>query len=418
MWTLLLGDNGVGKTTIMRSLAMGLVDATSASALLKELYGEWVRNQAGKNGKPGTIRIEFDEKDSNGNAWYTETVFEKTGSGDTKVSQETRPEDFPWDDIFVCGYGAARRAYGTKDYDEYSAIDSLYTLFQYDAPLQNSELILRRIKDTGVKHGELLSWIDKILMLPEGSTKLNTSITVSGPWGKFMPLGSIGDGHQATLAWLLDMLGWAMSYDRDLFKKDKNKISGIVLLDEIEHHLHPSWQKKVIPLLYEQFPKLQFITTTHSVLAVIGTSSLPKEKCSLAVLEQEDDHSVIRDRLLPPYDRRADQVLTSYLFGLETTRSNDTVRKIERYTQLLSKEKRDKTEEIELKDLRSQLNKELGTPETDLQRLVEKAIHKAIEGLIAEGISTSKKPPQEAINFEIMRQLHELFDTEETHDQD
>lgn len=409
MWTLLLGDNGVGKTTIMRSLAMGLVSATGASALLKELYGEWVRNQAGKNGK-ATIRIEFDKKDSYGNTRYTETVFEKTGSGDTNVSQKTRPDNFPWDDIFVCGYGAARRAYGTQDYDEYSAIDSTYTLFKYDAPLQNPELILRRIKDTGVKPEEMLNWIDKILMLPEGSTELRfKGITVSGPWGKFMPLGSIGDGHQATLAWLTDMLGCAMFYDKDLFKKDQNKISGIVLLDEIEHHLHPIWQKSIIRLLNKQFPKLQFITTTHSPLCAIGTASLSDEECGLFLLEQEADHVIGSRRSSPPRGQRADQVLTSYLFGLDTTRGEDSMGRIERFSKLLSKEKLTEDEQKELNALRSQLNNELGSGETQIQRLVEKAIHESLEKLLTTLIQ--EKPPQEAIDFEIKRKLKALFET-------
>jgi len=415
-WVLLLGDNGVGKTTVLRCIAMALMGSAKASGLLSELYGEWIRGESNKPAK-ATIHIEFDTGIDDSNPQWIETTFERTNSGDTNVSQKTVPEDFPWDDIFVCGYGAARRAYGSKDYAEYSAVDSLYTLFNYDAALQNPELILRRIKDAGVKPEELLSWIDKILMLPKGSAKLGLEgITVNGPWGKFMPLGALGDGHQATLAWLTDMLGWVMFYDKDLFKEVRNKLSGIVLIDEIEHHLHPSWQKEIIKLLAEQFPNLQFIATTHSPLCAIGSANLPDDKCSLVLLTQKDNHVIGDDKLLPPRGRRADQVLTSYLFGLDTTRSDDSVQRIERYSKLLSKNKLTEEEQNELGNLRIQLDNEVGSAETKIQQLVEKAVRDALDKLVAT-ISKDQRPPKEAIDFEMRRQLNELFG-KGSHDKD
>jgi len=407
MWTLLLGDNGVGKTTILRCIAMTLMGATNASGLLGELYGEWVRGQADEPEK-AVIHIEFEQGTTTDTPRWIKTIFERTKSGNVNVSQKAGPENlenFPWDDIFVCGYGAARRAYGTQDYAEYSAIDSLYTLFKYDAPLQNPELILRRIKDTGVKPEELLSWIDKILMLPEGSTKLGfEGITVSGPWGKFMPLGSTGDGHQATLAWLTDMLGWAMFYDKDLFKEVRNKLSGIVLLDEIEHHLHPSWQKQIIKLLAEQFPHLQFIATTHSPLCAIGSANLPDDKCSLVLLTQEDNHVIGRDKLLPPHGRRADQVLTSYLFGLDTSGDNETKAEIQKYSYLAGK-KRNSDEEAEYKKLFAILENKLGSQETELEQVVSDAISETLRKN-----PKANKYNNESLAFEIKRQLKDLLE--------
>jgi len=406
MWTLLLGDNGVGKTTVLRCIAMALMGPTNASGLLSELYGEWVRGQSDKP-EEATIRIEFDKGRDDSTHQWIETKFERTNSGDTKVTQETSSgstEEFPWDDIFVCGYGAARRAFGTKDYSEYTSIDSLYTLFNYDSPLQNPELILRRIKDTGVKLKEMLSWIEKILMLEEGSIDLGfKGITVSGPWGKFMPLGSIGDGHHSTLAWLSDMLGWAFFYDKDLFKEARNKISGIVLLDEIEQHLHPSWQKQFIKLLSDQFPNLQFIATTHSPLCAIGTANLPADKCSLVLLAQEDDHVRGYDKLLPPHGRRADQVLTSYLFGLDTSGDNKTKAEIQKYSYLAGK-KRSSDEEAEYKTLFAILESKLGTQETDLEQFVSEAISETLR----KNPETNKYNDK-SLDFEIKRQLNDLL---------
>ena len=353
-WTLLLGDNGVGKTTIIRSLAIGLVDSASASALLKELYGDWVRRQAGKQAK-AIIRIEFNKKCENGQPWHIQTTIEGTGGDDIKVTQATYPEEnFPWQDIFVCGYGAARRAYGSKDYSEYSPIDAVYTLFNYDSPIQNPELILRRLADTEVDLNEILTWFDEVLMLPNGSTQLGLGgITVDGPWGKFMPLGAIGDGYQATLAWVADMLGWVMFYDYNLITNFKSDFCGIVLLDEIEQHLHPIWQKSVIKLLHTRFPKLQFIATTHSPLVASGS-----QDAAVHVL-RAGGHQIER-----PYGWLAEDVYS--MMGLNNTRSKEfTSEVLDKYERLLQKQHDGKASDVDLIQLK-QLRKELALlPESD-----------------------------------------------------
>jgi len=409
MWTLILGDNGAGKTTVLRSIAMGLVDKTSASGLLSELYGEWVRYQAGETAK-ATIHIEFEREKDRGVSRWIETTVERTKSGDSIVEQSTfpeKPEEFPWGNIFVCGYGAARRAYGSQDYPRYSQVDSVYTLFNYDAFLQNPELVFRRIQSEKEEVlDKILSWICKVLMLPEESLRLSMEgIMIKGFPGKLVSIHGWGDGHHATLAWLADMIGWATFYDISAFE---NEVSGIILLDEIEQHLHASWQKQVIKILHEQFPRLQFITTTHSPLCAIGSASLPDEDCSLFLLEQEDDYVKASRRLRPPRGRRADQVLTSYLFGLASTRSDDFTQSIERYSALLAKDKRSEKEESELAELRKKLNEELGSAETPLQQLVGEAVRKALDKLVSER-GMGEILPSEGIDFEIKRQIRDIL---------
>jgi len=402
-WAVLLGDNGAGKTTVLRSIAMGLCGETSASALLRELYTDWVRYQAVD--KTAIIRIEFAAPDRPEPVWI-ETKITESSSGDTEVHQNTFPQkDFPWKAIFVCAYGAKRGGDATESVTVYSSVDSVYTLFKYDAPLQNPELILRRFGDeeTAV---QIMKTIDSILMLPEGSTRLTRSgITGLGHWGGDVPFGGWGDGHRTTFTWVADLYGWAVLYDEEMVRKG---VSGIVLIDEIEQHLHPSWQRRIIGRLHEQFPHIQFITTTNSSMCAAGTTDLTNEQCDLFLLRRDANTVETVGPHKPPRGLRADQILTSYLFGLETTRDDEVVHNIERYSHLKSQPSLTTEEQQELERLHAHLVKTLGSGETELQQLVERAVREAIDKLALQ-LLTSSKPAPAAIDFEIRRQLRELF---------
>ena len=411
-WALILGDNGVGKTTVLRSIAMGLCDKTSASALLKDIPGDMIRDKE-KNAK---IRIELTSDLTSRKEYSIETILSRNPSSGDVVVEQTPSEDLPWQDIFVCAYGADRGVFGMNDQDEYSAVEAVYSLFNYTgSALQNPELVLRRLQQYhNITQEEILLWIDKILMLPPGSTKLTRTITINGPWGSFKPSGSLGDGYDATLAWVIDLIGWwALLQEEDLFNRD---LEGIVLVDELEQHLHPKWQQSIIKLLHEQFPKIQFLASTHSPLCAIGTSELTDKECELVLLRQAGDHVEGLDDQKPPRRMRADQVLTSYLFGLDSTRSSGVARDISRYANLKAKKGLSTIEQQELIDLHSRLDRDLGSEETKLQRLVETAVKRTLEKL-PEELGLSDTDPG-ALDFEVRRQLKGLFDLTPTNDKD
>lgn len=400
-WGVILGDNGFGKTTILRSIAMGLCDKTGASGLLQDTYGDWVR----WGEKEATIKIDLWDGDEK--YLITTTIHNEAGSELETVEQETT-KDFPWEKIFVCGYGANRSILGSEHYEKYSLADALYTLFSYGQPSQSPELMLRRRALTQEEVNEVCKWLDEVLMLKEGSTKLDGGgIKIKSLWEHNVYLGSLPDGQVSMLTMVLDMLGWASLKG---LKEQKNRLSGIILIDEVEQHLHPRWQKYIMRNLHNVFPNLQFIGTTHSPLCAIGTANLPSadKVSSLLLLRHEGDHVEGQDKVRPPQGRRADQVLTSSFFGLDVARSDDTQQKIEKYSQLLSKASRTEDDQIELTELEAYLNKELGSAETELQQLVGKAVSNALGELVSK-ISKDKKQPQKALDFEIKRQLNELF---------
>ena len=367
-WAMIFGENGVGKTTILRSIGLVLGDPESAGGLLREIPGDWIR--AGLSGETAIVRAEFvAELRSAHSSEYSIELHISSKQGREAIDEVlTVPADFPWDRVFVSGYGANRSAFASQTYDRYRTVDSVYTLFSYDMPLQNPELTVRRMKDEGYDVDELLGALDEVMMLPKGSTSLKHALEISGPWGYHIPIGAVGDGYRATLSLIVDLLGWSMLFYGSPPKAEQ--IKGIVLLDEIEQHLHPAWQRRIVGLFARRFPAVQFITTTHTPMCAVATTDLTDEECDLIVLGREDDSTTLVEQTPPPRGRRADQILTSPLFGLPNTSDDSIKEKIETYVSLGSKRGRSQGDEDKLHRLRTELNVALGSRETQLEQLV------------------------------------------------
>ncbi len=113
-WTVILGDNATGKTALLRSIAIGLCDESSAAGLMKESDEGYVRRGETK----GLIIVELVDKKKR-TKYRIRTKIERLKAGKLyyeKVSQTTTPaKKFPWDDIFACAYGTSRAISGTGD---------------------------------------------------------------------------------------------------------------------------------------------------------------------------------------------------------------------------------------------------------------------------------------------------------------
>ena len=80
--------------------------------------------------------------------------------------------------------------------------------------------------------------------------------------------GAMSDGIQGTLLWIRWLALKMVSHYE--FRTDWEEMPALLLIDEIENHLHPTWQRRVIPALLEHFPGLQIFATTHSPFVVAG----------------------------------------------------------------------------------------------------------------------------------------------------
>lgn len=93
-----------------------------------------------------------------------------------------------------------------------------------------------------------------------------------------LPLHYLSDGAKSILAIVADIAYRMAILNPHLLDKVITDTDGIVLIDEIDMHLHPSWQRKIIDSLHKTFPKVQFIFTTHSPTVL---TNVPKENIQI-----------------------------------------------------------------------------------------------------------------------------------------
>ncbi len=304
------GDNGSGKTSVLRSIALGLCDHISAGALLRDLPGDFIRKtpDSFKAERDAVITIDLVSASGNKKNKYTITTtlntrsnigFEWVVTTTMKNGRNLEVHEFPWQDIFVTAYGAGLRTYGSEDYVQYLAPDAVYSLFDYSYSLHNPELAWRRLVDVGKGRvtkliSESLKDILSLDKKPSAISLEENGIFIQSSWGK-QELDALGDGYRALVTLTLDILAWQLlaknhllileTYEpKNKFSKQKRKwegitdfkaLTGVVIIDEIEKHLHPKLQLKVLKNLRTHFPNMQFIVTTHSPLVISSARDVP-----------------------------------------------------------------------------------------------------------------------------------------------
>jgi predicted ATP-binding protein involved in virulence len=133
--------------------------------------------------------------------------------------------------------------------------------------------------------------------------------------GLKVPFPALSDGYRAYLGWIGDLLYHVTKTCPSGKKLVDNR--GIVLVDEIDLHLHPKWQMNVLPTLARHLPNLQFIVTSHSPL-VVGSL----EWKNIILMSAGARQSSTPKRLKQPvHGLDADQVLLTDFFGMESTRA-------------------------------------------------------------------------------------------------
>ena len=397
---LIAGNNGSGKSAVLRSIAMGLCDQASSGALLRELPGDFVRSSGKNSNRTAEIEVSLQDCDQ-GESFRLNTEIsssKKLGFETVKLTildsknKEIPQEKFEWGKIFVAAYGAGIRTEGTEDYVQYFSADAVYSLFKYSQTLQNPELVWRRLLDASGDIGSEATQNDKIPAVlasildldSEASTTEsnattdavsleNNGIFIKGKGWEPQELSAVGDGYRALTTMVVDLLGWQLLAQNNETILDETSehassawtpldwrnLKGIVIIDELEKHLHPRLQRKVISRLAKIFPEVQFIISTHSPLCVSGAADVEGNgfKILKSFRNEKGEQKIEKNSV--PVGYRADQVLVDY-FDLETTVSPEFEKKVNELRRLSLKratEKLGKEEARRLEKLSRELEK-------------------------------------------------------------
>lgn len=257
-------------------------------------------------------------------------------------------------DIFVVGYGASRRLARPGRSPvmpfKYPRSQAVATLFMPDAqlyPIQDWALELRRRKRDGslaqIKRvfDELLPHVSFVDIGADGELIFMTSD------GK-VRLEDLSEGYQNIIAWVGDLL-YRMTASRPR-AMDVRTFEGIVLLDEIDLHLHPRWQRHLRGFIERVFPRLQVVGTTHAPL--MAQQSHAHEVVVLKRSGAQVNAEVFDQA---PWRLAAPQVMLSPLFAVESLESTEVTERKARRRELLARETLSAAEAEELRRIEGEL---------------------------------------------------------------
>ncbi len=350
-WTVILGDNGAGKTTVLRSLVAMLPEPKFAiSGLAGRVmlsFNRWFATW--------DVRRFLREPNAEINLGVIEGVGFSGGFIDEKQLQiqvfqsgdgigfstkDYKVSDFS--PVFCFAYGASRKM-AKRSISDAIVDDVSRTLFDEEALLQNSEEYLLRLAfEDSSKNGKGKNEVKRVKdlllkVLPSGvkdirveeTARLQWQVQVQTPYG-WVPMSELSLGYKTTIAWLIDF-ATKMIY---FHEKSENPFAepAILIIDEIDLHMHPAWQREIIEELTNLFPKTQFIVTAHSPL--IAQAALD---ANIVVLKRVGDEVIVHNDPEIVRSWRIDQVLTSDLFGLKEARPKAIEEKMKRRRSLLKK---------------------------------------------------------------------------------
>ena len=378
-WHVIIGDNGAGKSSVAMGIALGLNGGEDSAFNIN--WSRFIK----KDEQSMKIEILFKLHDID-SAFQHDNVGElkghkyvyRNGFRDHavlphqkvhRISKSSEVETNAWgkplnstDEFnigwFFAGFGPFRRFKG-GEYDKDLEISNprtsaVITLFNEKYTLSEALIWLGELHHQGLdgkKKSEstlknLIDFLNNGDLLPFG-IKL-TKVSSEGVFftdgnGNEVEINQLSDGFRSILSLAFELIRLLIRfYDEEKVFKNFNKgdytinLPGVVIIDEIDAHLHPTWQTRVGQWFTKYFPSLQFIVTTHSPLVCraaengsIWRLSAPGSKIPSGEITGSDKDRLIYGNILDAYSTDA--------FGENLERSEQGFEKLKRYSYLSQK---------------------------------------------------------------------------------
>ncbi len=356
-WTVIAGRNGAGKSTFLQAIALSLT-GTEAARTLQESWSGWIRESATFATVATRVRYApaLDRFVETGRlpkeSFWTGLRWDATDTGPEPVMSAHRETSHtrtrtasrgPWSENpsgwLVAGYGPFRRLSSAgSDAQRLMVgpghVSRLVSLFREDASLAESvrwlqDIYLRRLEGRPGWQ-ELEDIVLRLLddgLLPDDMRILK--VDSEGLWvkheGTSLPLKDLSDGYRTVAALVLDIVrNLHQTYGSLELLTTADGVAldypGVVLIDEIDAHLHVSWQQVIGFWLKTRFPKIQFIVSTHSPF--ICQAADRKGLIRLPAPGEDRIAEHVSDELfIDVVNGSADDATLTELFGLERTYS-------------------------------------------------------------------------------------------------
>lgn len=167
-------------------------------------------------------------------------------------------------------------------------------------------------------------------------------------------LERMSDGYRITIALVADIASRMAEANPSMESSgvaDPLNANGIVMIDEIDLHLHPKLQREILHKLTAIFPNVQFIVSTHSPNVILGALDLVQ-------VVKLDNGMIDSDVNMAQYENYdVSLVLLSDLFGLDNVRNNEYIKDSKRYEDLLSQATMSEEEKHEFDELGLKLDR-------------------------------------------------------------
>ena len=350
-WNIFLGNNGVGKSTVLKALAVALCgadaapwadrlirgEATSATILLQTDTGQTYRTTISRGLGSSPVVESIPARPMEAEGWLTLGFPPlRTGSWNTP-QQGTASSSVPMsDDVLPLVRGEADpRLDRLKSWIVDLDYQIKAELMIEGAPTWARNFDLEHSPKPGLEQllasffsivGKLTDEVKIKFLGVDPKAKRIMVDAGDGP----VPLESISQGMASLISWV----GVVLQRLHEVYGgPEPAKHHALVLMDEIDAHMHPAWQQVLVPRLREIFPNLQVIATTHSPLIVAGRS---REEIFVFERDKSTGRVAVERPRMDFKGLRADQILTSVAFGLDGASDDEGVRKQRRYAELLS----------------------------------------------------------------------------------
>jgi len=319
--TVLFAENGGGKTALLTALAMGLAVFQAGSPGTLKLDAQRdprmrTLDEKGRRKPAGPCKVTWTAAvgESEYVTWSTavqpasgratkrlQALFEALER--VRVPGERWPL-FAWYGVDRLGRLRGRRRKVERTADRWEAYASALDPNLDEAPL------LQWLKDETVgdmvrrQHDEPERFFHTAVM--EATVRATPGVTHSwydpaaqGPMVRFedghaAPWSELSDGYHVFIALVADVARRAVMLNEFDGAEAPERVEGVVLIDEIDLHLHPRWQREALPRLRDVFPKLQLIITTHSPQVLSSIEN--RQARRLVDRELQEDHVFVEGR--------------------------------------------------------------------------------------------------------------------------